>query len=418
MMTSRKGAVQKSPKSPPLEIRDIVREMSRFRTLSALRRSAFWRLHGPEVLRLLRTVQQGAPARGTAVTAPAKTLRIVHWNIERGKEFEAILENLREHPELRDADLVLLNEVDVGMARSGNRHTARELGEALGLYWAFSPSYLELTKGLREEALVPGENRESLHGLALLSRIRPERVERVELPEIFDTFDFAEKRFGARSALLASFGAPWAHLFVATTHLEVRDTPTGRRRQMEALLRAIEDTLRSLGSLACPVLVAGDFNTHTFARGNVVRNARAVGRVLGTPLEQLAQELVEPWRRGREPLFQALEAFGYEYASLNDRSPTVSVLLRGVEETDALPLFLRRWITRAASLGERVLPMRLDWFAGRHLLASPEGGMGPWRVARAATVLPRAVRGRIPSDHLPLVLDLERADAEEPTSTS
>lgn len=400
-------------KKPPAEPRTAtgplqswIQQLARFPTLGELERSPFWKTHGDEILGLLRRIQSGVFVGPAAEPKDAGRVRIIHWNIERGKNYSAILHNLQEHPEMKEADIILLNEVDVGMARSGNRHTARDLAEALGHSWSFSPSYLELTKGIREELLAPGENEDSLHGLAILMRGEPVRVQRVELPEIFDTFDFMEKRFGARTGLLAQLGSEWGQLVLAATHLEVRDTPQGRRRQMAALLQAVDRALEDWGIPEAPVLLAGDLNTHTFSRGTILRNARVVGRLLGTPLDKLANELTEPWRNGREPLFEALEQFHFSYERLNDRSPTVSILLRGVEEAEGLPALFRRWISRAATLGERVLPMRLDWFAARGFERPLADGRCRFTVKRARTILPQAVNGRIPSDHLPLLLEL------------
>jgi endonuclease/exonuclease/phosphatase family metal-dependent hydrolase len=408
MMEERMNSPREAPAPPrpPARERAWIRQLAQFPTLGELKRSSFWKTHGDEILGLLRRVQSGIFVGPSAEPMDAERVRIVHWNIERGKNFSAILHNLERHPDLKDPDIILLNEVDVGMARSGNRHTARELAETLGLSWTFSPSYLELTKGIREELLVAGENEDSLHGLAVLMRGEPVRVERVELPEIFDTFDFMEKRFGARTGLLAQLGPEWGHLVLAITHLEVRDTPQGRRRQLAALLHAVDEALERWGIPDAPVLLAGDLNTHTFSRGTVLRNARVVGRLLATPLERLAGELTEPWRDGREPLFEALEQYRFLYERLNDRSPTVSILLRGVEEAEGLPAFLRRWISRAAALGERVLPMRLDWFAARGFERPLADGHCRFTVKRARTILPQAVDGKIPSDHLPLLLEL------------
>lgn len=43
------------------------------------------------------------------------------WNIERGFQLEAIIEQLRE----ADADIIALQEVDVGCERSGSEDTGR-----------------------------------------------------------------------------------------------------------------------------------------------------------------------------------------------------------------------------------------------------------------------------------------------------
>ena len=55
-------------------------------------------------------------------------VRIAAWNAERCKylpESAVLLEGI-------GADIVLLTELDIGMARSGNRHTVRELARKMG----------------------------------------------------------------------------------------------------------------------------------------------------------------------------------------------------------------------------------------------------------------------------------------------
>jgi hypothetical protein len=55
---------------------------------------------------------------------PKQRYRVLAWNIERGIRLDGQLEAFREHAYLRDCDVLLLSEVDVGMARSGNRRIA------------------------------------------------------------------------------------------------------------------------------------------------------------------------------------------------------------------------------------------------------------------------------------------------------
>src|SRR5215471_7770619 len=51
--------------------------------------------------------------------APPRTrYRFVAWNIERGTHFAAQLEAMRTHPYLKECDVLLVTEADVGMARS------------------------------------------------------------------------------------------------------------------------------------------------------------------------------------------------------------------------------------------------------------------------------------------------------------
>jgi hypothetical protein len=47
-----------------------------------------------------------------------RNLRIAAWNMERGRYWEDGAELVREHPALRDAGVIFLGEMDLGMARS------------------------------------------------------------------------------------------------------------------------------------------------------------------------------------------------------------------------------------------------------------------------------------------------------------
>ena len=51
----------------------------------------------------------------------SRTLNALAWNIERGNVFEGIVDALTNHDQLKDKDVMLLTELDYGMARSGNR---------------------------------------------------------------------------------------------------------------------------------------------------------------------------------------------------------------------------------------------------------------------------------------------------------
>ena len=65
--------------------------------------------------------------------------------------------------------MLLLTELDYGMARTGNRFVARELARALKLNYAFAPCYLNLTKGAVTATAQPsGRTRRSSAGLQIL----------------------------------------------------------------------------------------------------------------------------------------------------------------------------------------------------------------------------------------------------------
>ncbi|MBD3237644.1 MAG: hypothetical protein GF330_13140 [Candidatus Eisenbacteria bacterium] len=364
---------------------------------------------------LLGTIHRGAPGEGPLGDPPgdassvmatprceaaAGGVRIVAWNILKGIAFEEICETLTAHPALRDADLLLLSEVDVGMVRSGNRHIAAELGARLGRHWAFLPSFLELTKGPGAEGRVPGRNAIGLHGLAILSRAAPRALWRCPLPDCFDAFAFSEKRFGRRAGLLAELPGPW---IVGVVHLEVRGTPRCRARQMEAFLAHLE-RFRTARRLAreTPVLIAGDLNSHTFARGSLHRAAAGALRLLAVPRHRLARQLQAPWRAGREPLFRHAARAGFTWKALNDRQPTASERLGRVEDWELLPAPWRERLAGGLGLRDRELGLRLDWFLGRGIDAAQ---------VRSARTVPGLGRDRRPSDHAPIVLELHDATA-------
>jgi len=382
-------------------LRDVVDGLRGYPTLEALHASDLWREEGQRLERLLATIQMGRPPQDARRAAPLrKHLRIVHWNILKGIAFDAIAHALAEDPDLAGADIILLNEADVGMARSGNKHVAAELGRRLGLHWTYIPSYLELTKGPGAEADSPGENEIGLHGVAILTRREPRAVFCRQLPECFDMFSFGEKRYGRRTALLLSLDDGF---IIGTAHLEVRNTPACRARQMRSFIEGVDafgGRESADGRPAKAVLLAGDFNTHTFARGTLRRGLQGLLRIQLTSARRLRAQLVEPWRAHREPLFEELRRAGYRWEDLNDRLPSAFEELGRVEEIHLLPRFWGRAAVSLLRLSHRKVAMRLDWFAGKGV-TSLEGEHQPRTVGHLCA-------GRIPSDHAPLVLEITR----------
>ena len=67
-------------------------------------------------------------------------VRVVSWNVERGLRFSAILDFLRA----AEADLILLQEVDLKARRTQHRDVARELARSLQLNYMFGTEFQEL----------------------------------------------------------------------------------------------------------------------------------------------------------------------------------------------------------------------------------------------------------------------------------
>lgn len=387
--------------SPSLS--QLIEHLRRFPTREALRRSAWYQEHRRALARLLNTPEL-YPSPGAKPRLQA-FIRVVQWNIEKGKAFDGLVEILSQHPVLKYADLIFLNEVDDGMARSGNRHVARELGARLHMHVAFAPAHLELTKGWGDDVNVPGENRGGRQGNAVLSRYPFGEVRIVDLPAEFELFEFAEKRFGRRIALVAEVLIDGKPLIAISVHLEVRTTPRGRARQMAALMRTLDRW-----SMSGPALLAGDLNTHTFRRGTRWRTIRSTARLLLASPPRLKQRLLHPHRSGDEPLFTLLEQYGFEIDAFNSSQPTHRSYLTTLEDADHLPAPIRSWVLQRLARYDHRLDMKLDWMAGRRVSALRSG-----EVIDAATgiasLCPQAIsslvaRGRPLSDHAPIVADI------------
>ncbi|MBI1749009.1 MAG: endonuclease/exonuclease/phosphatase family protein [Acidobacteria bacterium] len=380
----------------------LIEALRSFPTVSALRSSKFFKDHSANLNQWL-----SVPERHQYAGAQPKLrsfLRVVSWNIEKGKEFEGLLAALQEHPVLCWSDVILLNEVDVGMSRSRNRHVARELAQGLGMNYVFAPAHLELTRGVGEDVLVPGENTDSLQGNAILSRYPLSKARLLELPTCFEPFEFEEKRWGRRIALSVDIESPIGTMTFIGTHLEVRNSPACRTRQMQSIIKWLEFTAATR-----PVLIAGDFNTNTFSRGSAWRTLRAMVTLLCSDPDRIRQRLVTPQAQ-HEGLFEALRRHGFTIDGYNDEQPTAVVPLKGIEDGQYIPGVVQRWATRRMARYDFRLELRLDWIVARGLrplgayeVVDQTTGVGS---VTAQTVKGLAFQQRPLSDHDPIVADL------------
>jgi endonuclease/exonuclease/phosphatase family metal-dependent hydrolase len=365
-------------------------------TLASLTRSPEW----PALERRLEAVLSAprltaAPGRppGTRSAAPGARVRAVHWNIEHGNRFEPIAEALARDERLAGADLVLLNEVDLGMARSGNRDVAAELAARLGLHAAWAPLFIETTVGRDDDALTAaGEsNQEALFGLAILSRHPIGAVRVVPLPSpVAMQFD-RERMYGRHIALIAAIERPSAPFTAVAAHLEVLRTREHRAAQMRVLLEALAGT-------AGPVILAGDFNTQTFDRGRPNSGLAGAAVLALWPPGPLAARLRWPdVGSRRERLFDELRRAHFEWERFNDRDSTLRLRFPRLDEVRALPAPLARLAPALLGWAERRARLRLDWFAGRG-----------WRGGRGFTVRGLDGPGEA-SDHAPIVAEFDPA---------
>lgn len=271
---------------------------------------------------------------GGAGKAPGRLpFRAAVFNMERGDRPERFLPYLTLHPALRGLDVLFANELDDGMLRSGNRHTAREIAETLGMYYVYGVEFISTRAGR-------DGNREGRHGNAIFSRFPILRTKLLRLPIENEWFHNAgDPRLGTRNAILAEIDAAGTRVGLCCTHLENRTTPAGRARQMQYLLSEMD----AFFGRTLPVLLGGDMNTNT------VNGAGPRGG-----MDDLYQNEAEQARRmGRipdfEPLMDIAAAAGYSYRNCN---------------------LINKSTRRKPMPDGSVIRLNLDWFFARGLACS------------------------------------------------
>ncbi len=365
-----------------------------------MRRSPFFAECSSEIETLLGTPELSVCDK--AIPRIFAFVRVAQWNLEKGKQFDAIVRQFKTDEALRWADIVMLNEADCGMNRSDNRHVARCLGEALGMNVAFAPACLELTKGIDEERKLPWENRESLQGNAVLSRYPMLAAQVVRLPQCFEPYEFHEKRYGGRNCLWVRLQIGAGTLWAGSTHLEVRNTPGCRATQMKRLMAALP------GGSGEAHLLGGDLNTNCLRRGTRWRALLAAAHLLIGDARKVKKRFLTPQRV--EPLFKVAARAGFSLEGLNSVEATACAPIEESEDAGMVPAIFHDFVRRRTEPYRDGLPIKLDWFFGRdvHPLRASEvfdrtSGIGSCDPTCVPTL--RTGPARI-SDHSPIYADL------------
>lgn len=237
---------------------------------------------------------------------PCRALRVGAWNAQRchfGRDSAALLRGAA-------LDITLLTELDIGMGRTGQRHTVAELAAAQGHGALYAPEFLELPKA--------AENDRGWHCNAITARFAPREVVLIRLPDLADWFIAprrGQRRLGGRVALAARFGQGADAVVVCAVHLESDTDGKGRLAQLAVLLDRLD-----CFAMGDPVLIGGDLNA----------GAGDAGRDTLT-----------------DPLFAEAHRRGYDWDGLNAPGPTsrISRVTNARQQNTA----------------------RYDWFLGRGL---------------------------------------------------
>lgn len=372
----------------------------------ALKKSPLFRQIYPQIQSILQGYETGLFA---SESPPKPFYRAVLWNIERGIEFEGILHTLQNHPVLKEADIILMPETDLGMARSANRNVARELAEALKMNYFFVPTYINLCKGNGTELHFEGENTKAIHGNAILSHYPLKDFHRIPLHNNKDKMKGKEKRLGHQQGLACTITFPQGEVRVICAHLDAHSSKRHRRDQMRTLM----DYQSRLPKL--PTLFGGDLNTTTY------NSSKAFWAIFGFWVRVsmgvryvIANHYPYPDRLFERGLFKTFEKHGFDYKNWNESG--ICTLHYSVEDLkkiknlkDIIPNWCFKFIDWALSKNNGRCSFKIDWFAAKNLRlaspAAPESQAPPLAPLPPTVISGLKYRDRDCSDHDAIVAD-------------
>ncbi len=404
------AAAQAAVMSPEQRIHKMIRdeimphfdELRQCRSTGELLANPVYQRLEPVIREALETPETGGFC-GPAPPIRAQ-YRFVAWNLERGIELDRQLGALQSHSYLRDADVLLLTETDVGMARSGNRNVAREIASELGFYYAFVPCYLNLAKGSGLEYHAEGENDLALHGNAIVSRYPLRNVRAVFLKNGFDKMAGREKRLGRQAAVIADVEFPNGTVTAVSSHLDANSSQRHRAQQMRDILNGLDGPAsgeRDGAAIRRAAVIGGDWNTTTY---NSSTPAWAIAgfwlRVFMGVDNVINNHYLHPYHWFERDLFRNLERRGFDYKACNrigERTGGYDAACvktrQGLSEWVPKWCFaFMRWALR--NHGGRC-PIKIDWFATRGVRAIEPTVLHEFRECEAPL-----------SDHDPIGVDV------------
>jgi endonuclease/exonuclease/phosphatase family metal-dependent hydrolase len=222
---------------------------------------------------------------------PRSSFRVVDWNIDRGLKLPAIIDFLGDV----QADIFILQEVDINAHRTHRANIAQEIAQNLHLNYVFGHEFVELTQGTKASP--------AYHGQATLSRwrISSPRVIHFQRQSDFwkprwfkprlQTF---QERLGGRIALAAEINIAGSSVITYNLHLESRANDELRLAQLDEVLRDASEysSVRSL-------ILAGDLNLNA-AKTNPAEKLSAAGFCNAVPSARIpttpARHLLEAGR--------------------------------------------------------------------------------------------------------------------------
>ena len=164
---------------------------------------------------------------------PADTITIASLNLDHQANFETVLRDIEAAPRLRDANIILLQEV---AHVEGGPSIAKRLADRMGYQVAFAAEGPKIYD----------------RGLAVISKF-PIEDSKVEWLTPYNLHFKTRHRF----ALAVKLRVPAGELRIWNAHLDTRINPDQRLGQLQPVM---DEAAKATG----PRLIGGDFNTNDF----------------------------------------------------------------------------------------------------------------------------------------------------------
>lgn len=373
------------------ELQPYYDDIKSYKNKSDFIKSGFYNSHHKEI----NTLINGLEFDNTiSKSIEEKEIRVVSWNIERGKQLENIITFFKTHPELSKADIILAIECDNGMGRTNNKNVTKELAEALGMNYCFAPSYLVLGKGAIGETTHQTKNTTALHGTAILSKYKIELAQGVKVPPVKEVFHSSEKRIGCKRGLVVKINLGNKSIALGAIHVDLSSTAKDRANQLGAVLKSLPE--------ADMQLIGGDFNCSTFQLRRKWELAwQVIYKFFTVGFRGAIENYMTPERKFDKPMFDKLLKYGFDFNSFNDRDKgtiyfDMNDLMTNEKSKKFVPDFFLRYLERKLKPWNGCVPLKIDWLAGKNCTAK-----NPQTIERPE------IKNIILSDHNPIWVDIE-----------
>ena len=222
---------------------------------------------------------------------PRSSMRVVDWNIDRGLQLRSIIDFLGD----ANADILILQEVDINARRTQRLNIAQEIARKLRLNYVFGREFVELTQG--------SDTNPAWHGQATLSRWKISNARILRFREQSDFWkprwylpklEPFQERLGGRIALVSEINISGVSIVTYNLHLESRANDQLRLAQLDEVLKDARPYRP-----AHVTVIAGDLNLNASNPAPAEATARA-GFTDAVPTSRLAttpaRHLFEPGR--------------------------------------------------------------------------------------------------------------------------